>query len=305
MRVEYVVPIEAAGTRLDVWLTEQIGISRATIQKSCKAGEVVCNGQVRKANYRLEGGEQVVITYELAVDELPEPEDIPVDVVYEDEDMLVINKPRGMVVHPAAGHRSKTLVNALLHYTKGNLADTGDPLRPGIVHRLDRDTSGLMMVAKTERGYRSLTEQIRAHTAERIYLALVHGTPASDRAVIRLPLGRDPKDRLKRAVLHDGGKEAVTHFTVLERLDGFALLKCRLETGRTHQIRVHLAHIGLPVVQDPLYGRRKDHFPIDGQALHAAALSWQRPGDGELLKVEAPLPEDFEACLAKARKERE
>lgn len=300
---EFRVPSEGTEERLDRWLAERTGESRSALQKYCKAGLVTVNGAPVKANYRPVAGDLVCLPEPEAEATELQAEAIPLHVVYEDEDILVVDKPRGMVVHPAAGHDRGTLVHALLAHTGGRLAATGDALRPGIVHRLDRDTSGLIAVAKSERGYTALSEQVRAHSMERIYFALVHGVPETDRGTIRLPLGRDPRNRLRRAVVPQGGREAVTHFTVVERLGKFALLRCRLETGRTHQIRVHLAAIGYPVLQDPLYGRRKDAFPLRGQALHAARLTLRRPADGSEIVCEAPLPADFLQCLAEIRKE--
>ncbi len=290
------VPESATGERLDVFVAAATGEARSAVAKWCKAGMVTVNTVVRKANYRLRAGDAVC-----AVIPAPEPdvltaEDIPLEILYEDEDMLVINKPRGMVVHPAYGHRTGTLVHALLGHTGGVLADTGDEMRPGIVHRLDRDTSGVMMAAKTARGRDALAAQIRDHTARREYLAIVHGDPAADAATIRLPLGRNAKDRMKRAVVA-GGREAVTHLEVVTRYAGYALVRCRLETGRTHQIRVHLAHIGLPVAGDALYGRRKEKLPLQGQALHSARLAVARPSDGKRIICEAPLPADMTECL--------
>lgn len=292
----YHVPETAEGERLDVFLAAQTGLARNAVLKHCKAAAVTVNDIVRKANYRLRTDDTVRLVRQQSVSVIPTAEDIPLDVLYEDEDMIVVNKPRGMVVHPAYGHHTGTLVHALLARTDGVLAATGDDSRPGIVHRLDRDTSGVMMAAKTERGRAALTEQIRAHTARREYLAIVHGDPAADTLTIRLPLGRDAKERMKRAVV-SGGREAVTHVEVVTRYQGYALLRCRLETGRTHQIRVHLAHIGLPVVGDPLYGRRKERLPMQGQALHSARLTVARPSDGEIIVCEAPLPADMTMCL--------
>lgn len=303
MMREFHVPPDSAAERIDRWLVDVTGESRATIQKYCRAGQVTVNDVPVKANYRPVRGDIVRLPEPAVRETVLRAEAIPLEIVYEDEDMLVINKPRGMVVHPAAGHDDGTLVHALLAHTGGCLADAGDPLRPGIVHRLDRDTSGLLAAAKSERGYESLSAQVRAHSMERIYFALVHGEPEADRGTIRLPLGRDPRNRLRRAVVSQGGRDAVTHFTVAERLGKFALVRCRLETGRTHQIRVHMAAIGHPVVQDPLYGRRKDAFPLAGQALHAARLTLRRPADGSEIICEAPLPADFLQCLAAIRKE--
>lgn len=299
---EWVTDAAAEKTRLDVWLAMVLDVSRSAAQKLCKAGAVTVEGAPAKANTVLRAGMFVTAEYTPKLEVLPEPQNIPLDVRYEDEDVVVINKARGMVVHPSPGHADGTLVNALLFYTKGHLAEMSDPIRPGIVHRLDRDTSGLLVAAKTPRGRDSLQAQIRAHSAGRIYYALVHGNPSNERGIIKLALGRDARDRLRQAVLPDG-RDATTHFTVVERMPHYALLRLALETGRTHQIRVHLSYIGYPIVQDPLYGRKRDRFPIEGQALHAAELSFDRPADGERITVTAPWPDDFAACLTKAREE--
>lgn len=301
----FLVPQEAAGTRIDIYLAEVLQIARTHVQKACKVGLVRCNEQVCKANLRLEGGE--VIEWkpiaQPTIELVPEP--ISLDIVYADADMLVVNKPRGMVVYPTPAHPHGTLVNALLAHVKQPLPVGADPLRPGIVHRLDRDTSGLLVVALTAHGYASLSAQIQRHEMKRIYTALVHGGPAADRGTIRFNLGRHPKKRTLQAVVREGGREAVTHFWVRERMTQYSLLECQLETGRTHQIRVHLAHIGNPVVQDPVYGRSRDRFPISGQALHAQKLVFKRPSDGEEVHCEAVLPEDMERCIRLAREKRD
>lgn len=305
MTETFFVPMAAAGERIDLFLAGQLGQSRAAVQKACKAGLVICGGKPAKANLRLEGGETIAWTEPESERFQLVAEDLPLDIRYEDEDMLIVNKPRGMVVHPSQGHPNGTLVNALLAHTGGFLPQGDDPLRPGIVHRLDRDTSGLLAVAKSERGYKALAAQVLNREMTRIYYALVHGTPAADKGTIRLPLGRHPRQRLLRAVMPEGGREAVTHFTVVERMASYALLRCQLETGRTHQIRVHLAHIGHPVVQDPLYGDNRDHFPIEGQALHAAELIARRPADGSEIHCRAEIPEDMEKCIRIAREKRD
>ncbi len=303
MKQYFLAPAAVANQRLDVFLTAQLPLSRSIIQKACRAGKVTCDGIVCKANYRLSGGEEIIFDYTEEEYHL-EPEPIPLDIIYEDEDILVVNKRRGMVVHPSQGHLSGTLAHALLAYTDGKLTGGDDPLRPGIVHRLDRCTSGLLAIAKTERGYESLAAQVLNREMTRTYLALVHGGPDADRGTINLPIGRDQRQRILRTVTPDG-RPAVTHFTVVERMPHHSLLRCVLETGRTHQIRVHLAHIGCPLVQDPLYGKSRDHFPIKGQALHAAELILRRPADGEEIRCEAPLPKDLLRCIRIAREKRE
>lgn len=290
--------------RLDQFLAECTELNRSEVQKEIKNGGVTLgNGKKAKANFRLTEGLQVTLSYEEPKKLELLPEDIPLHILYEDEDMIVIDKARGMVVHPGSGNPDGTLVNALLFHVGDSLRAVGDPERPGIVHRLDKDTSGVMVAAKTQRAYEALREEIGTHTAKRRYVTLVHGKMAGDHGIIRLPLGRSTKDRMKWDVEPKTGKPAVTHFHVLEYLPHYSWLACELETGRTHQIRVHMAYIGHPVVNDPLYGYKKDHFPIEGQALHSRTLDLTHPVTGEAMHFEAPIPPDMEACLALARKE--
>lgn len=293
----------ATGQRLDVFLTEASGFSRGRVQKLLKEGAVTMStGKAAKGNLRVAAGDVVTLSYEELEEFVLAPEVIPLSILYEDEDMIVIDKARGMVCHPAAGNLTGTLVQALLHHVGPSILDVGDPARPGIVHRLDKDTSGVMVAAKTARAYEALKKEIGTHEAVRHYWALVHGNLPADSGIIRLPLGRSPKDRLKWAVEPKTGKPAVTHFRVLEQFPHYSWLDCRLETGRTHQIRVHMAHIEHPVVNDPFYGYKKDHFPIAGQALHSHTLDIHHPVTGEEMHFEAPLPEDLELCLELARK---
>ncbi len=293
----------AAGQRLDVFLTEASGFSRGRVQKLLKEGAVTLStGKAAKGNLRVAAGDVVALSYEEPEEFVLAPEAIPLSILYEDEDMIVIDKARGMVCHPAAGNLTGTLVQALLHHVGSSILSVGDPARPGIVHRLDKDTSGVMVAAKTARVYEALKKEIGTHEAVRHYWALVHGNLPADSGIIRLPLGRSPKDRLKWAVEPKTGKPAVTHFRVLEQFPHYSWLDCRLETGRTHQIRVHMAHIEHPVVNDPLYGYKKDHFPIAGQALHSHTLDLHHPVTGEEMHFEAPLPKDLELCLELARK---
>lgn len=292
-----------AGQRLDQFLAAMTGLNRSEAQRWLKKGAVMLSsGKAAKANYRLPEGEAVDFTYEELRESELLPENIPLDILYEDEDMLVLNKKRGMVIHPGSGNPDGTLVNALLFHVGESLRAVGEPERPGIVHRLDKDTSGVMVAAKSERAYEALREEIGSHRARRKYLTLVHGKMEGDHGIIRLPLGRSPKDRMKWTVEPKTGKPAVTHFHVLEYLPHYSWLECQLETGRTHQIRVHMAHIGHPVVNDPLYGYKKDHFPIEGQALHSHTLDLAHPVTGELLHFEVPVPDELKACLALARK---
>lgn len=300
----YTVSGAQAGERIDKFLTEVTALNRSEIQKWLKQGAAsLASGRAVKPNYRVAEGDAVTFSYE-EPQEIPlVPQEIPLDILYEDEAMIVLNKARGMVVHPGPGNPDGTLVNALLYHVGPSLFEAGDPARPGIVHRLDKDTSGVMVAAKTAEACRALQEEIGSHRARRTYVALVHGKMAGDHGIIRLPLGRSLKDRMKWDVAPKTGKPAVTHFRVLEYLPHYSLVECRLETGRTHQIRVHMAHIGHPVVNDPLYGYKKDHFPVEGQALHSHTLDLTHPVTGEAMHFEAPVPEDLAACVALARKE--
>lgn len=296
---------EYSGTRLDVYVTKMLELSRSFVQQLIEQGHVLVNGKNVKANRRLGEGDCIVVQFQAPTEELEVVEEnIPLDIVYEDKDIIVINKARGMVVHPAAGNPNGTLVNALLHHCKGELSGINGVIRPGIVHRLDKDTSGVMVAAKTDKAHHGLAEQIKAHTAKRTYWALVHGTISENKGIVDAPIGRHPKDRIKMAVTFKNGREAVTHFRVLERYRDCSLIECKLETGRTHQIRVHMAYINHPVVNDPLYGYKKDAFPIQGQVLHSHCLDLVHPITGEAMHFEAPIPEDFLACLQQAKEHR-
>lgn len=294
---------EAAGQRLDQFLAAELpDLTRSRIQRLIADGHCTVAGRPAKPGWRLAAGDAVHLV-------VPDPapvelvaEVIPLDVAHEDADVVVINKPRGLVVHPAAGHWRGTLVNALLdHLDDEGFAGVGGELRPGIVHRLDKDTTGLLVVAKNDAAHQDLAAQIAARTARREYLALVHGEPEVDHGRIEAPIGRHPRDRKRMAVNLKHGREATTHFQVLERLPGFSLLRCRLETGRTHQVRVHLAYIGHPVAGDPVYGPRKPALGLTAQALHAAFLAFRHPGTGEWLEFTAPLPGDFATVLDRLR----
>ena len=301
---EYIVSAEQEGMRLDVFLTEQMEGSRSYIQSLIKGGHVTVGGKAGKANLRLTP--DMVIQVEIPEPESVEvkPEDIPLDVLYEDHDIIIVNKARGMVVHPAVGNYSGTLVNALLFHCK-DLSGINGEIRPGIVHRLDKDTSGVMMAAKNDAAHIGLAEQVKEHSAKRTYWALVQGNIVEEKGTIKAPIGRHPKDRMKMAVVFENSKDAVTHFRVLERYGHQTLVECNLETGRTHQIRVHFAHIGHPVVNDPFYGYHRMDFPIEGQALHSRSLDVKHPITGEDMHFEAPVPADFEACLEFAKTYRE
>ncbi len=271
---------DQAGKRIDSWLAEQIeGLTRSAAQGLLAEHAVSSNGQILKKNHKLTGNETITV-------QLPElrevditPENIPLDIVYEDMDIIVVNKPRGMVVHPAAGNWDGTLVNALMYHCGDSLSGINGEHRPGIVHRIDKDTSGLLVVAKNDAAHQSLAEQIAAHTAFRGYEAIVVGAPRQDEGVIDKPIARHKTDRKKMAIV-EGGREAITHYTVLKRYRGYTHMAFRLETGRTHQIRVHMASIGHPIIGDPVYGLKKDRFSdIGGQCLHAAKLTPAAPGN--------------------------
>lgn len=301
----YEFTIDAAstdiGTRLDKYLTEQIpDQSRSYIQKLLDDNFITVNGKSAKSNYKLRASDTITVEIPEAEELDIEPENIPLDIVYEDDDIIVINKPKGMVVHPAPGNWSGTLVNALMYHCGDSLSGINGEIRPGIVHRIDKDTSGLLVVAKNDRAHQSLAEQIQVHSAGRRYFAVVYGCPREETGTIQAPIARHPVDRKKMAVLA-GGREAITHYQVLEHYQGYTLMKFRLETGRTHQIRVHMAHIGHPIIGDPLYGPAKDKWKLQGQCLHAGELELTHPATGERMLFEAPLPEYFEKVLQKLR----
>mgnify|MGYP004657843437 FL=1 len=289
---------DKAGERLDVFLTRKWpDFSRSHIQKLIAKGEVVTVGKVRKANYKLALGDEVKITLSEAVPVAIEAENILLDILYEDDDIIVVNKARGMVVHPAAGVNSGTLVNALLYHCD-DLSGINGEIRPGIVHRLDKDTSGVMVCAKNDKAHVNLAEQIRTKAAHRIYLAIVNGNIKEEAGIIKGDIGRHPIERKKMAIVKENGKPAVTHFKVLERFGDFTLVECKLETGRTHQIRVHMASIGHPLVNDPKYGPKKSSpFAIKGQALHSHELTLTHPTSDEEMHFTAPLPDDMEKIL--------
>lgn len=287
--------------RVDHFLVQHLDMSRSHIQKLITEGKVTVNAKVTKSNHKLTRNDIITVTVEEAVPNEVLAEDIPLDIVYEDQDLIVINKRRGMVVHPAAGHYSGTLVNALLNHCS-DLSGINGTVRPGIVHRLDKDTSGIMVVAKTERAHLSLAQQIKDKEAVRKYIAIVHGNIAEEKGIINAPIGRHQGDRKKMAVVFTNSKEATTYFDVIERFVNFTVVECRLKTGRTHQIRVHMAHIGYPVVGDPKYGPAKCPFSIQGQALHSKELSFLHPVSGERMYFMVPLPEDMEKIIIQLRK---
>ena len=289
------------GERIDKFLGENLGdLSRSYIQKLLKEEQVLVNGRVIKANYKTQSGDY--IEFHIPDPEVLDilPENIPLDIIYEDEDVVVVNKARGMVVHPAAGNLNGTLVNALLYHCK-NLSGINGVIRPGIVHRLDKDTSGIMICAKNDAAHLSLSQQIQAKTAQRTYLAVVRGNIKTDSGVIETLIARDKNDRKKMAVVKEGGRDAVTEYEVLERFGKYTIVRCRLRTGRTHQIRVHMEYLGYPLVGDPKYSPMKTPFSIQGQALHSQTLEFTHPRTGERLSFEAPLPEDMHKIVTRLR----
>lgn len=300
-KLEWVAGPADAKERIDKYAKMQLGedVSRSQIQLWIEAGDLVVNDALVKANYKLAEGDRVVLTIPEAEPTEIEPEDLPLDIYYEDGDVIVVNKARGMVVHPAPGHASGTLVNALMHHCQ-DLSGINGELRPGIVHRIDKDTSGLIMAAKNDKAHASLAAQLKAHTVTRKYYALVHGNVSHDQGTVDAPIGRDPHDRKMYTVIERNSKHAVTHFQVVERFGDYTLLELKLETGRTHQIRVHMKFIGHPLVGDPLYGRSKG-IKMDGQALHAAVLGFDHPEDGRYLEFSAPIPSDMEEVLQSLR----
>lgn len=296
-----ILTADRSGERADAALARLSGtLTRSAAQRLLEAGQVTSRGRVLKKNDRLEAGDPLEV-------EIPAPqplelsaEDIPLDIVYEDGDLIVLNKPKGLVVHPAAGHWSGTLVNALLHHCRDSLSGINGALRPGIVHRIDKDTSGLLVVAKNDFAHQNLAAQLQDHSLAREYVCLVTGGMRADSGTVDAPIGRHPTDRKRMAVVADG-RPAVTHWQVLERFSGYTLLKCRLETGRTHQIRVHMAHIGHPIVGDMVYGRKKPELGQDTQCLHARAITFRHPRSGETVTLTCPLPPYLEALIHQLR----
>lgn len=289
---------EDAGTRADVFLAAKLGVSRSNMQKLLEDGRVKRGEKIIKANYKVRADEMFVV-------DIPEPEpieavpeNVPLDIIYEDDDVVVLNKARGMVVHPAPGNYTGTLVNALLYHCS-NLSGINSAIRPGIVHRLDKDTSGIMIVAKNDAAHISLSQQIQSKTAVRTYLAVVRGNIKTDSGTIETQIARDKTDRKKMAVVKEGGRDAITDYEVLERFGKYTLVRCKLRTGRTHQIRVHMEYLGYPLVGDPKYSPMKTPFGIKGQALHSHTLEFTHPRTGERMKFEAPLPEDMHKIITR------
>ena len=292
-----------AGRRLDQYLAELMeDTTRSAVQRLCDQGRVLVNGRPAGKNCRLREGDLLLVRVPdpTPLDVLPE--DIPLDIVYEDGDLLVVNKPRGMVVHPAAGNSRGTLVNALLFHCRDSLSGINGVARPGIVHRIDKDTSGLLMVAKNDAAHLSLARQIKEHSFTRIYETVVHGHMPAGSATVDAPIGRHPADRKRMAVTDKNSRNAVTHYQVLEEYTGFSHLQVRLETGRTHQIRVHMAYLGHPVAGDPVYGPKKGAVELGGQCLHARTVGFVHPSTGEYMEFTSPLPDYFAAFLEKLRR---
>lgn len=295
-----------AGLRIDRYLAEELPeLSRSYLQKVIKEGGVCLGGRPLKANYKVNPGDVIELALPPAVETEVEPEDLPLDILYEDSDLIFVNKPKGMVVHPSAGHASGTLVNGLLYHCRGELSGINGVMRPGIVHRIDKDTTGVLVVCKNDRAHNGVAEQLKVHSITRRYRAIVCGDLKSDMGTVDAAIGRHPVDRKRMAVTAKGGKRAVTHYRVLERFGTYTYIECELETGRTHQIRVHMGSIGHPILGDEVYGRGK--LPswmqgirgMQGQVLHAMVLGVTHPSTGEYLEVRAPLPGYFSELLKK------
>ena len=301
--LEFSVDGSENGIRIDRYLSEKNAeLSRSYLQKLLKEQGITVNGKEVKANYKVQAGDEIRISLPDLSEPDILPEDIPLDILYEDEDVMVVNKPKGMVVHPSAGHTSGTLVNAILFHCQGNLSGINGVMRPGIVHRIDKDTTGALLICKNDVAHRDLAEQLKEHSIKRRYRAIVSGNLKDDEGTVEGPIGRHPVDRKKMAINYKNGKEAITHYKVLERFGNATYIECRLETGRTHQIRVHMTSIGHPLLGDEVYGSGKNPYHLQGQALHAMVLGFVHPRTGEYLEFTAPLPEYFTNLLEKLRK---
>ena len=300
MGLQFVVEEEQSGERIDKFLSETLPeLSRSYIQKLIKDNQVTANEKVVKANYKLNAGD---VLY-LEEPELKEPdilpENIPLKILYEDEDFLVVNKPKGMVVHPSAGHYNGTLVNALMYHCKDELSGINGVMRPGIVHRIDMDTTGSLLVCKNDFAHNDIAQQLKDHSITRIYHAIVHGVLKEDEGTIHAPIGRHPIERKKMSINEKNGKDAVTHYKVIQRFDNFTYIQCQLETGRTHQIRVHMSSIRHPLLGDEIYGPAKCPYKLQGQTLHAKTIGIIHPRTKKYIEVDAPLPEYFTKLLKK------
>lgn len=298
-KLNFEITEEMEEDRIDKVLSGLIdSLSRSYLQKMLKEGRVTANGAAIKANYRVKCGDDICLLLPPAAEPDIPAENIPLDILFEDEDLLVVNKPKGMVVHPAAGHYSNTLVNAVMYHCKGNLSGINGIMRPGIVHRIDKDTTGSVIICKNDYAHNHIAAQLKDHSIVRRYRAICYGIIKEDEGTINAPVGRHPTDRKKMAVNEKNGKPAVTHYKVLERLNGYTYIECRLETGRTHQIRVHMAGIGHPLLGDEVYaGGRKTPCKLEGQCLHAKTLGFIHPRTNNYIETDAPLPDYFEHLL--------
>ena len=295
-----ILTADKSGERADAALARLCpGLTRSAAQKLLESGAVTMNGKTLKKNDKLQEGDQIEVELPDVQEVAIEPENIPLDIVYEDSDVIVVNKPKGLVVHPAAGHWSGTLVNALMYHCKDSLSGINGELRPGIVHRIDKDTSGLLAVAKNDLAHTVLASQLKDHSMHRVYDAVVCGSFREDSGTVDAPIGRHPSDRKKMCVTQRNSKEAVTHWEVVTRYRGYTHIRCKLETGRTHQIRVHMAHIGHPILGDMVYGHKKPELGQDSQCLHAGQLCFAHPRDGRPIMVFADLPPYFKEVIAK------
>ena len=295
---EYHVTEQDQCMRIDQFLCKcQPDVSRSAIQKWIKDGNVLVQGKACKANYRINKGDTIALFVPEPVEVSIQPQDIPLDILYEDKDLLIVNKPKGMVVHPAPGHPDGTLVNAIMYHCKESLSGINGEIRPGIVHRIDQDTTGSLIVCTNDQAHIKIAEQIKVHSINRIYRGIVIGHPAEDEGLVHAPIGRNPNDRKKMAINEKNGKDAITHYRLLKRFKDYSYMEFKLETGRTHQIRVHMASIGHPLLGDVLYGPKKCPYKLQGQTLHAAVIGFVHPTSGEYLEVEAPLPDYFKYLL--------
>ncbi len=296
------VNIKDVGKRIDIYITENTEYSRSNVQRLINKEKIIVNGKIPKISYKIQENDEINIKEEKPKDIELEAQDIPLDILYEDTDIIIVNKEKGMVVHPANGNLDGTLVNAIMSICKESLSGIGGEIRPGIVHRLDKDTSGVIVVAKNDKAHINMSEQIKKHEVEKTYIALVRGFVKENEATINMPIGRSTKDRKKMAV-NQKGKNAITHFKVIERYGDYTLLEVKIETGRTHQIRVHLAEIGYPVIGDEVYSNGKNKWDIKGQCLHAKSLKFKHPINGKEMFIEAPLPEYLKKVIIELKKD--
>ena len=296
---KYIVTENEKGKRLDAYIaTKNENITRTSAQRMIEEGNILVNGKKQKVAYKINTDDVVTVVPEEIKEISIDAEDIPINVIYEDNDIIVVNKPKGMVVHPANGNYNGTLVNAIMGMCKETLSGIGGEIRPGIVHRLDKDTSGLLIIAKNDKAHVKMSDQIKNHEVKKTYIALVRGVIKENEATIDMPIGRSTSDRKKMAVNKEG-KNAITHIKVLKRYDKYTLLQVNIETGRTHQIRVHLSYIGYPIIGDTTYSNGKNEFGVVGQCLHAKSLEFKHPITGKEMKLEAPLPEYFQDIINK------